>query len=92
MGVDNQGTDSNYTWVPIEQSMYFAAEYKYSLAIEGNNQNLGVGCKPVETDLEGNSRLGVKRAAGKWDPAEPDKLGAQAGLVVVYNRSAAEQG
>ena len=51
-------------------------EYKYSLVVEGNNQNHGVGCKPLETNLEGNSHLGVEWSAGKWGPAEPDKLGA----------------
>ena len=55
------------------------AKYKYSLAVEGNNQNLGVGCKLVGTDLEGNSFLGVKQDAREWDPADPNKLGAQAG-------------
>ena len=52
-----------------------AAEYRYSLVVESNNQNLGAGCKPVETDLESNSHLGVEWVVGKWDPAEPDKLG-----------------
>ena len=75
--VDNQDTDSDYTWVSIEQCKDFAAEYKYSLVVEGNNQNLGVGCKPFKTELEGNSRLGVEQAAGKWGPAEPDKSGTQ---------------
>ena len=64
-GFDNQDTDSEYTWVPIEQCNDFAVEYKYSLAVEGNNQNLEAGCKLVETDLEGNSHLGVERAASK---------------------------
>ena len=40
--------------------MDLTTEYKYSLVIEGNNHNLGAGCKPVETDLEGNSCLGVE--------------------------------
>ena len=69
-------------WAPIEQCMDFTVEYKYSLVVEGNNQNLGASCKLVETDLEGNSRLGVERAAGKWGPVESDNLGAQAGLVL----------
>ena len=49
------------------------AEYRYSLVVEGNNHNLGVGCKPVETDLEGNICPGVERVAGKRDPAESDR-------------------
>ena len=57
--------------------MGLTVEYRYSLVVEGNNQNLGVGCKPVETDLEGNNRLGVKQVVGKWDPAELDKLGTR---------------
>ena len=36
-GVDNQGTDFDYTWAPIEQCMDLTAEYKYSLVVEGNN-------------------------------------------------------
>ena len=51
-------------------------EYKCSPAVEGNNQNLGAGCKPVEIDLEVNSCLEVEREADKWDPAEFDKSGA----------------
>ena len=72
--------------------MYLTAEYRYSLVVEGNNQNLGEGCKSVEIYLEGNNCLGVERDVGKWDPAEPDKLGAQADSVAAYNRSAIEHG
>ena len=81
-GVDNQGTDFDYMWASFEQCMDLTVEYKCSLVVEGNNQNLGAGCKPIETNLEGNSRLGVKWAAGKWDPTELDKLGAQASSTV----------
>ena len=56
--------------------MDLTTDYRYSLVVEGNNQNLGAGCKPVETDLDGNSHLGVERAAGKWGPAKLDKSGA----------------
>ena len=56
--------------------MDLTIEYRYSRVVEGNNQNLGAGCKSVETNLEGNNCLGVERAVGKWGPAEPDKLGA----------------
>ena len=52
-------------------------DYKYSLAVEGNNQNLEACCKLVETNVEGNSRLGVERAAGKWGPTKSNKSGAQ---------------
>ena len=92
MGVDNQGTDFEYMWAPFEQCTDFTVEYKCTLAVEGNNQNLGVGCKPVETDLEGNNRLGVEWAADKWDPAESNKSGAQVDLAVAQNRLAFEQG
>ena len=74
-------------WAPFEQCMDLTMDYKYSLTVEVNNQNLGAGCKPVETDLESNSRLGVERAAGNWDLAEPDKLGTQAGSVVEIGRA-----
>ena len=53
--------------------MDLTAKYRYHLVVEGNNQNLGVGCKPTETKLEGNRCLGVERAAGKWDLAELNK-------------------
>ena len=56
--------------------MDLTVEYRYSLAVEGNNQNLGAGCKPVAIDLGGNNHLGVERAVDKWDPAKPGKLGA----------------
>ena len=61
--------------------MDLTTEYKYSLVVEGNNQNLGAGCRPVETDLASNNRLRVERVVGKWGPAEPDKLGAPADSV-----------
>ena len=55
--------------------MDFSAEHKYSLVVEGNNQNLELGCKPVETGLEGKNHLGVERVPGKWGPTKSDKLG-----------------
>ena len=57
---------------PFEQSVYLAAEYRCSQAIECNNENLGAGYKSVEMNLENSNRLGVERAAGRWDPAERD--------------------
>ena len=81
-GVDNQGTKSDYMWALFEQCTDLNVEYKCSLAIEGNNQNLGVGCKQVETDLEGNSHLRVERAVGKWDPAESNKSGTHVGSAI----------
>ena len=81
-GVDNHDTDSDYMWALFEQYTNLTVEYKCSLVVEGNNQNLGAGCKPVETDLAGNNRLGVERVVGKWDPVEPDKLGAHVGSAV----------
>ena len=56
--------------------MDLTVEYRYSLVVEGDNQNLGAGCKPVKIDLGGNNRLGVERAIDKWDPTELGKLGA----------------
>ena len=62
--------------------MDLTAEYRYSLVVEGNNQNLEAGCKLIEIDLEDNNHLGVERVVGKWGPTEPDELGAQADLAV----------
>ena len=76
-GVDNHGTDSDYMWASFEQCMDLTAEYKYRLAVEGNNQNLGVGCKLVETDFEGNNCLGVEWVVDKWGPVDMDKLAAE---------------
>ena len=73
MGVDNRGVDPDYISAPLEQYMDLTAEYRYSLVVEGNNQNLGASCKPFEIDLEGNNHLGVERAADRWGPAELDK-------------------
>ena len=72
--------------------MDLTAEYRYSLVVEGNNQNLRAGCKPIKIDLEDNNCLGVEQAVGKWGPAKPDKLGAQADSAVASSKSAIEQG
>ena len=77
-GVDNRGIDPDYMSAPFERYMDLNVEYRYSLVVEGINQNLGAGFKPVEIDLEDNNCLGVEQAVGKWGLAEPDKLGAQA--------------
>ena len=91
-GVDNQGMEPDYMSAPFEQYMNLTAEYRYSLVVEGNNQNLGAGCKLVEIDLEDNNYLGVEQAIGKWGPAEPDKVGAQAYFAAAQNRLAIKQG
>ena len=71
-GVDNQSMDPDYMLARFEQSMDLAAKYRCSWVVECNNGNLRAGYKLVEMDLENSNCLGVERAAGRWDPAEPD--------------------
>ena len=74
--------DPDYISAPFEQYVDSTTEYRYSLVVEDNNQNLGAGCQLVESNFEGNSHPRVKWAAGKWDPTESDKSGAQVDLAV----------
>ena len=53
--------------------------------VEGNNQNLEVGCKPIDIDLEENNCLVVERDVDKWGSAELKRSGAQVYLAVVHD-------